>query len=88
MVKGKNIEVEQKATNITATACIGALSAKRGVIYNAIYDDSVNSLKFCSFLKKIMAKYGDEPFVIYMDLQISLNKSIYFYLKYIYLTYQ
>ena len=37
------------------------------MVHNAIYDESVNSNKFISFVKRIQSAYGDEPFIMYMD---------------------
>lgn len=65
--KKTNVMVDQKATTVQTTACIGAISSKRGMIANAIHDDSIDSVKFCSFLTRLMKAYGDEKFIIYMD---------------------
>ena len=74
-VKHENIGVDQKIVNLPATACIAALSSKRGVVANAIYDESITSYKFISFLKRIQKAYGDEPFVIYMDSSLRAHTS-------------
>ena len=73
-VKSKNIEVDQKTTNTVATACIAAISSGKGMVHNAVYDNSVDSVKFIGFLRRIMDKYGDDPFIIYMDsLRVHLS---------------
>ena len=66
-VKGQNISVDQKVTNIQAIAAIGAISEERGVVINMMWSDSVNSNKFVSFLRKIKKIFGDEEFIIYLD---------------------
>ena len=43
------------------------MSSTRGIVANAVYEDSIDSEKFIMFLKRIQKAYGDDPFVIYMD---------------------
>ena len=61
--------------NVVATACICGISPTRGVVANAIHDDSIKSPQFISFMKRLKKAYGDEPFIMYFD-QLRVHTSI------------
>ena len=59
MVKGKNIEVDEKKLNAATCAFVVALSEDKGFFAMKTFPRSLDQWNFIEFLKKIRKSYGE-----------------------------
>ena len=67
MVKGKNVEVDEKKLNAKTCAFVVALSEDKGLVAVKTFHRSLDQLKFIEFLKVLRRSYGTTPFGLYID---------------------
>ena len=60
MVKGKNIEVDEKKLNAQTCAFVVALSEDKGLVAVKTYPNSLDQSRFIEFLKIIRKIYGSD----------------------------
>ena len=67
MVKGKNIDLDEKSLNAKTLAFVVALSEDKGLINIKTYPRALDKHNFVDFLKTIRKSYGSQGFGIYLD---------------------
>ena len=67
MVKGKNIELDDKKLNAKTLAFVVALSEDKGLVELSTYPKSLDQWDYINFLKKVRKSYGNQRIGIYMD---------------------
>ena len=67
MIKGKNIEIDEKKLNAKTVAFVVALSEDKGLVNISTYPRSLDQYDFVDFMKKIRKCYGNQRIGLYID---------------------
>ena len=74
MVKGKNIDVDDKKVNAPTCAFVVALSMDKGLVALDHHPRYLDQWQFRDFLKKIRKAYGTQKIGLYID-NASIHKA-------------
>ena len=67
MIKGKNVEIDEKKLNSKTVAFVVALSEDMGLVELSTYPKALDQWDFINFLKKVRKSYGNRRIGLYMD---------------------
>ena len=67
MIKGKNVELDEKKLNPNTTAFVVALSEDKGLVALSTFHRSLDQWKFIEFLRELRKCYGTTKFGLYID---------------------
>ena len=67
MVKGKNVEIDEKKLDAKTCAFVVALSSDKGLVSLQTFGKSLDQWKFIEFLKSVRKSYGSQRIGLYID---------------------